>query len=975
MEDSLSFYFFFSFQKKKIAGGFFFPKQRPISLKIYVTMLFIFILLEVTYAYKRCPARGIVRVGNDRTCRDISLGSRKYDDEIYYVDSSKLRLTGYPCDWRYNKKTLKDIPNDNYCGGVPRMTGSSEINPCGGGISRTRIRARGIGTQYQTWLGCPYERVLDDEKAPRYFVITRDEDDNLIAISPLLPSIQDTKKIQYDTWYAAKGEKKVAANAAELLAIPTETYKFERGSSSISVQACPFNDTVQSFAQGLNIWDNGENIEGIEFLCSGDMQGYKTFTPDDQPSGEPTMITCNANDEHVIFGFFNFIKEPFLKDLGIFCGSFKSCHDPIKKFEPDGRGSCVRIQCECDNGFPESDTCTSTKPSDCKNCTLGYELQDSFDGKSKSCNSMGETSTSCTGGRKPIECLLLFQDQDVSKAVTNQNNVTVCWSPACNHNDAAVVRLQENGITCVRPTDHVYYTYPEQIRVYDNVTGTSDLRDTCVLCGEGGTGVTNANTTSARLFMGESQPQSCNTTHCTCPHYNNPFRCVRKDVMSLIPIGTVCDDDTCDSGYLPVNKVRNDDDKFRACADKNECLENVCGFDSTNTSLNLCVNTVGSHECDLICDLSSSLIQNGDDRYCECVTGYYPDSSSKTQKILGIDPSAFCLSCADIDGNTDPTCSSHGTCVPPIISFTRPTCQCDPGYGGYLCEIPLEHNLDCSQDLGWTCVPEPVLAPSVVQNPQLLFQNAWQCSTREPFTIQTEHPSNIQLHFQKAVVNEVQLYGARGRRRWSDQELCFSLWTTFQEEGAKGNFEDQVELNRNGRTSHFLESSRRASVTFLSVRSEWPWQNLWPEDPESDLDASLWALEKYALCPFPFNTDVYRGNDTLSFAPCSLPIQNKEEGWFFTAQLAPGPLDGGNAFCYLLDAYARGRHEQFGTTSGFPYRCKGFISQRVSLTNTTRKPVMFVDCVVQPPLPPHQIDNTSTAKQRALWIKSACLSS
>lgn len=901
-------------------------------------ILVILLCLQLVVGRRRCPERSPRRVSSTNTCRNIAIrwniGDANYE-AVQYIDTSTER-TSIICDWIRDRKSGRNFaPNDADCNKYTRMKheDSTSNRPC----IRNYRETLNAGKGYEYFSGCPFERVkLTASLEFRYGI---NDEGALAWIIPQYSKADELMKYTFDEVHA-RGYT-VRTDETE---IPTLFYSPPTGFDIIE---------IDSFAKNITLFYNSFKIQGIELgLVNG---GKKAIG--DTTSTTSQEATCR-NENEAIVGFFNFIREPNLIDLGIHCKAVtqEDCNANYQNYEPDQKGGCRRIPCTCSNGKPSLATgnlCTVGNQEHCKSCDVGYELIDN------SCKAFTNT-LQCEGGSIPIPCLSLFQNRNRNNHVVNADSVSFCWSPTCD-DEESIDKLKEQNITCIRATEKTYYTYPDQV-LDRNSYNQSVLRDTCVDCPQG---IVNA--TSSILFMGEFEERVCNTTHCSCPRFTDPFKCVQKELISRVPIYSVCTAD-CRTGWTSVQKTKappNNVDQYQACADENECLVTPCGFDTTNTSLNLCVNTVGSYECGLFCDPSSSLVQNGDQEYCECLSGFYPDSPSQTQKVLGIDPTAFCVSCSDLQGKSDPLCSGHGRCIPPFVAFTRPSCYCDPGYGGYLCEIPLEHRIECSADLSWECIPEPYLSPSIQSNPQLLFQNAWQCSSSNEFTLISDPPSGIELHFQKATFNEVQLYPSTDGQRWTDQELCLFLWAAAQEEAANQDFNDKVELNRN-RNNAFLESVQKTTLSVLTVETRWPSQDLWSPLPSSDLQTSLWTLEKFPLCPFPFNTDVFRGNESVMFAPCSVPVQNAQEGWFFEALLAPETVSGGNAFCYLLDAFARGREMYFNTTSAFPYRCKGFISSSYT-------PSLFVDCVVQPPVPPHQIDLTTTPAQRGVWIKDTCL--
>ena len=412
--------------------------------------------------------------------------------------------------------------------------------------------------------------------------------------------------------------------------------------------------------------------------------------------------------------------------------------------------------------------------------------------------------------------------------------------------------------------------------------------------------------------------------------------------------------------------------KMTHCSNINECLPGEEGYIKCSLLQMTCDNTLGSYSCGLECNTETSYKVNdtsipGGLEVCECKQGYYRDSPSVVDRVMGIDKNDFCVTCEQ------PLCSGHGQCVAPLVPFARPVCACDPNYGGAGCEIRLTKTFTCNDLLRFECVPDPALVNDLQLQPELLLGHGWRCETLEP-TTSTFAPADVALDISSVSFSRVRLYDGE-EREVSTETFCLLAHLHVQQLGLQ---EARVRLAPDQefglsfvqwKGARVETSVRWGSAQDAFEAAEAAGARLAPPPVPVQLvepDVSWWALEPAGLCPFPFNTDVFRGNnEEYLFAPCAPPSPESEgEGWFFLAQAVPGE-PGSTVGCFLLDASARGKNLTLITDAQF--RCAGHVKTAAG------DPHSSIDCLLRSPVLVPDIPTSTTAEERGLWVKEQCL--
>lgn len=447
--------------------------------------------------------------------------------------------------------------------------------------------------------------------------------------------------------------------------------------------------------------------------------------------------------------------------------------------------------------------------------------------------------------------------------------------------------------------------------------------------------------------------------------------CVRKDES-----GEACS--SCQSGFKLVLKQTQDeialgDSRKRAlCLNIDECKEG--GGDSfCETQGNQeCFDTFGSFSCTLICNNATSDLlvdvdpdQSGNQSICVCKNNFYKDSPNERDQVMGIKKDDFCMTCLNLKGNEDPLCSGHGKCTESPVLYTRPICKCDSNFGGTGCEIALIQTLTCSSILQFECSIDPSLIEEVYLQPSLLLQHGWRCVTKESSS--SEYlPANVRLDVESIAFSKVRLYNDK-KERIPSYQFCMLAYL----------YASLFDIDGIGTTDSIQQSYKKWASKSILSRVTWNQQTQFTTMVSDDFqppiavnlidpDSYSWALEPEGLCPFPFNTDIYRG-ETLGeyvYAPCSPPAEEAEAlGWYFEAQGVPGAVNS-TVSCFLLDASARGRN--LTEVIGLQYRCIGY------LFDVDAQPHSALDCLIMSPVAVNIIANQTTVVQRGLWIKEQC---
>ena len=306
----------------------------------------------------------------------------------------------------------------------------------------------------------------------------------------------------------------------------------------------------------------------------------------------------------------------------------------------------------------------------------------------------------------------------------------------------------------------------------------------------------------------------------------------------------------------------------------------------------------------------------------------------------------------------------------PLVPFARPVCACDPNYGGTGCEVKLTKTFTCNDFLRFECVPDPALVNDLQLQPELLLGHGWRCETLESTTT-TFFPADVSLDISAVSFSRVRLYDD-DQEEVSTETFCLLAHLHVQQLGLD---EARVRLEPNQAfelsfvqwTGAQVETSVRWGAAQDAFETATGSELAPPPAPVQliEPDVSWWALEPAGLCPFPFNTDVFRGNDEgYLFAPCAPPDpQSESEGWFFLAQAVPGE-PGSTIGCFLLDASARGKDLSVVTDAQF--RCTGYVK------DATGEPHSSVDCLLRSPVLVQDIPTSTTVEQRGLWIKEQC---
>lgn len=371
---------------------------------------------------------------------------------------------------------------------------------------------------------------------------------------------------------------------------------------------------------------------------------------------------------------------------------------------------------------------------------------------------------------------------------------------------------------------------------------------------------------------------------------------------------------SCEEGFTLVQHTLEDAIKQTHCSNIDECSSGGIGEKTCKDLQKKCRNTLGSHSCDLECNTDTSHTVNdtsipGGLEFCECKKNYHRDSPSLVDRVMGIDKNDFCVTCVDFNGNSEkPLCSGHGQCVAPPVPFARPVCACDPNYGGKGCEIKLTKTFTCNELLRFECVPDPALVNDLQLQPELLLGHGWRCETLEP-TTSNFAPADVTLDISSVSFSRVRLCDG-GQGEVSTESFCLLAHLHVQQRGLQ---EARVRLAPDQefglsfvqwKGARVETSVRWGSAQDVFEAAEAAGARLAPSPVPVQLvepDVSWWALEPAGLCPFPFNTDVFRGdNEECLFAPCAPPPAPKARGKAGSSWLRPFPASLGPrsaAFC------------------------------------------------------------------------------
>jgi hypothetical protein len=216
----------------------------------------------------------------------------------------------------------------------------------------------------------------------------------------------------------------------------------------------------------------------------------------------------------------------------------------------------------------------------------------------------------------------------------------------------------------------------------------------------------------------------------------------------------------------------------------------------------------------------------------------------------------------------------------------------------------------------------------------------WECQNKDVFSLY-DSLSNTSLEFHFVWIDHISIFEKETRKRKGDHFFCQEV--------------------------HDILAGRPPSVERrLALQRSVVWENehLWEKKPLF-LDNHPHLEPPDSLCPFPYNTDIYRGteSDAVLFAPCEIPPPLGEfNGWFFRALV---PQTTSQVACFLLDATSRATA---ALDEQLVYRCKGFVTQG----NEPPTPYMALDCLLSAPLAPENINTHSSVEERGFWVLNQC---